>query len=483
MHVPAGAIPKDGPSAGVTMVTALTSLLTERPVKHTVGMTGEVTLQGRVLPIGGLKQKVLAAHAAGLTDVILPERNRGDLDDVPEEVRDADDVPRRDDHRRGADRGAGGPAAQSHGLLGGVATPIDVDAYLARIGYAGPRQADDHTLIELHRAHMLAAPFENLDIHLGGRNVLGHEAAYSKVVERHRGGWCFELNGAFAALLAALGFDVTLMGALVHSETGPAANDNHLCLRWPRTACGWPTSASATTDRPILLDERGDQERDGRVYRLVPDADRITLTEDGVARYSFSLEPRTIDHFAPENGVADRPGVALHEKPDLLAGHRAGPRQPVRAAPDRDRGRRAVGARAGRRRRVAGGAGRALRHPAGAAAGRPRAGPGRARSAAAGALTHPQTGAVWWATPGGALDPGETHEQAAVRELAEEAGLSRPQLGPWVWTREHLLVWAGVFTRQAERYYLIRTPAFEPAPVARPTRNASCCAASLVDAG
>jgi ATP-dependent Lon protease len=73
----------------VTMVTALTSLLSDRPVRHTVGMTGEVTLQGRVLPIGGVKQKVLAAHAAGLTDVVLPERNRGDLDDVPEEVRDA----------------------------------------------------------------------------------------------------------------------------------------------------------------------------------------------------------------------------------------------------------------------------------------------------------------------------------------------------------------------------------------------------------
>jgi ATP-dependent Lon protease len=89
VHVPAGAIPKDGPSAGITMTTALASLLSSRPVKHTVGMTGEVTLQGRVLPIGGLKQKVLAAHAAGLTDVILPERNRGDLDDVPEDVREA----------------------------------------------------------------------------------------------------------------------------------------------------------------------------------------------------------------------------------------------------------------------------------------------------------------------------------------------------------------------------------------------------------
>jgi len=88
VHVPAGAIPKDGPSAGITMTTALASLLTGRPVKHTVGMTGEVTLQGRVLPIGGLKQKVLAAHAAGLTDVIIPERNRGDIDDVPADVRE-----------------------------------------------------------------------------------------------------------------------------------------------------------------------------------------------------------------------------------------------------------------------------------------------------------------------------------------------------------------------------------------------------------
>ena len=88
VHVPAGAIPKDGPSAGVTMVTAIASLLTGRPVKSTIGMTGEVTLQGRVLPIGGLKQKVLAAHAAGLTEVIVPERNAADLDDVPREVRE-----------------------------------------------------------------------------------------------------------------------------------------------------------------------------------------------------------------------------------------------------------------------------------------------------------------------------------------------------------------------------------------------------------
>jgi ATP-dependent Lon protease len=88
LHVPAGAVPKDGPSAGITMTTAIASLLMGRAVRSTVGMTGEVTLQGRVLPIGGVKQKVLAAHRAGLRDVILPERNEGDLDDLPESVRD-----------------------------------------------------------------------------------------------------------------------------------------------------------------------------------------------------------------------------------------------------------------------------------------------------------------------------------------------------------------------------------------------------------
>jgi ATP-dependent Lon protease len=87
VHVPAGAVPKDGPSAGVTMVTALASLLTDQPVRGGLGMTGEVTLQGKVLPIGGVKQKLLAAHRAGLTDVIVPHRNEPDLDDVPESVR------------------------------------------------------------------------------------------------------------------------------------------------------------------------------------------------------------------------------------------------------------------------------------------------------------------------------------------------------------------------------------------------------------
>jgi ATP-dependent Lon protease len=92
IHVPAGAVPKDGPSAGVTMVTALASLASGRAVRADVGMTGEVTLNGRVLPIGGVKQKLLAAQRAGLNTVFLPARNEPDLDDVPAEVRAALDI-------------------------------------------------------------------------------------------------------------------------------------------------------------------------------------------------------------------------------------------------------------------------------------------------------------------------------------------------------------------------------------------------------
>ena len=89
VHVPAGAIPKDGPSAGVTLVTALVSLMTQRPVRSDLSMTGEVTLSGRVLPVGGIKEKVLGARRAGIKTIILPKRNEKNLiEDVPSQVRD-----------------------------------------------------------------------------------------------------------------------------------------------------------------------------------------------------------------------------------------------------------------------------------------------------------------------------------------------------------------------------------------------------------
>jgi len=89
IHVPAGAVPKDGPSAGVAMFTALASLMLDRPVRHDVAMTGEITLRGLVLPIGGLKEKTLAAKRAGITQVIVPKRNERDMVDIPKEVRDS----------------------------------------------------------------------------------------------------------------------------------------------------------------------------------------------------------------------------------------------------------------------------------------------------------------------------------------------------------------------------------------------------------
>src|SRR5262249_36429252 len=88
IHVPAGAQPKDGPSAGVTLFVAMLSMLTQRPVRNDVAMTGEITLRGAVLPVGGIKEKVLAAKRAGLTHVIFPDRNQKDLEDVPANVRE-----------------------------------------------------------------------------------------------------------------------------------------------------------------------------------------------------------------------------------------------------------------------------------------------------------------------------------------------------------------------------------------------------------
>jgi N-hydroxyarylamine O-acetyltransferase len=181
---------------------------------------------------------------------------------------------------------------------------IDVEGYLARIGYTGPRHPTLETLRGLHRAHMLSAPFENLDIHLGGWNLLERRAAYRKVVGLRRGGWCFELNGAFSLLLEQLGYRVTLLGAQVHGENGLSPIRNHLTLRvdldrpWLADV-GFGDSFT----RPIRLDEDGVQRRDGRSYRLLREGEQITMTEDGRPQYIFTLRPARMQSFALANRV------------------------------------------------------------------------------------------------------------------------------------------------------------------------------------
>jgi N-hydroxyarylamine O-acetyltransferase len=175
---------------------------------------------------------------------------------------------------------------------------VDVDAYLARIDYAGPREPTAETLAALHHAHMLAAPFENLDLHLGRRNVLDAQHNYEKIVRDRRGGWCYELNGTFARLLEALGFTVTrYSAAVVLSEPG-TPDFAHLTLRvdvdrpW---LCDVGFGDSFTA--PLALDEPGDQERSGHVYRLDRRDGRVLLRQDGRPQYTFALERRAMHQF------------------------------------------------------------------------------------------------------------------------------------------------------------------------------------------
>jgi N-hydroxyarylamine O-acetyltransferase len=177
---------------------------------------------------------------------------------------------------------------------------MDVDAYLARIGYTGVREPSAQVLGELHRAHMLAVPFENLDIHLGVENVLDPEHVFDKIVIRRRGGWCYELNGMFALLLEALGFDVTRYSAAVVLSDPPSPDFAHLTLRVELDR-PWLADVGfgASFTRPLRLDDDADQERDGKRYRLAPTADgRMVLHEDDAPQYAFELAARRMEEFA-----------------------------------------------------------------------------------------------------------------------------------------------------------------------------------------
>ena len=211
---------------------------------------------------------------------------------------------------------------------------MDIDAYLNRIGYHGPRDPTARTLRELHTAHMLTVPFENLSIHLGQPIIIDEDALFHKIVERRRGGFCYELNGLFAALLRALGFDVTLLSAgVAHQGGGFGPEFDHMALLvyapgdrglgtgdWglgsgsqspianPQSPIpapgGWLADVGFGDSfrQPLRLDEPGAQQQDGRAYQLAREGERWTLLahEDGTnwsPQYQFSLQPRRLDDY------------------------------------------------------------------------------------------------------------------------------------------------------------------------------------------
>jgi N-hydroxyarylamine O-acetyltransferase len=175
---------------------------------------------------------------------------------------------------------------------------IDARAYLDRIGYSGSTEPTAATLAALHRAHMLTVPFENLDLHLGLRNVLDPDHVFDKVVRRRRGGWCFELNGLFALLLEQLGYTVTRCAAAVVLSDPPTPDFAHLTLRVD-LAEPWIADVGFgdSFTGPLRLNETGDQLREGRPYRLEQADGRVTLLQEGSRQYVFTLTPRRMPEF------------------------------------------------------------------------------------------------------------------------------------------------------------------------------------------
>jgi N-hydroxyarylamine O-acetyltransferase len=186
---------------------------------------------------------------------------------------------------------------------------VNVEGYLQRIGYAGSREPTADTLAALQRAHMLAVPFENLDIRLGRRLVLDREANYAKIVEAGRGGWCFELNGLFAWLLEQLGFRVTLLGSRVHGTDWVSDDLAHLLLR-------------VDLDQPMIVDV-GFGEGVFGPLPLSHLGDGVVPHRDGMS-VVFTLQPRRLEEFqqmsdqlqtSPESGFV-RTRVAHRSLPD-----------------------------------------------------------------------------------------------------------------------------------------------------------------------
>ncbi len=182
---------------------------------------------------------------------------------------------------------------------------LDVKAYLERINYQGPPAPTAETLRALQVAHMLTVPFENLSIHAGQPIVLEDAALFTKIVTNRRGGFCYEANGLFAALLRALGFDVTMLSAGVANASGEFGPDfDHMTLmvqldqRW-LVDVGFGDSFL----EPLLLDERDEQRQGSRAYQIISEGDDLVLTRrdgdgDWKAQYRFTLTPHTFADYA-----------------------------------------------------------------------------------------------------------------------------------------------------------------------------------------
>lgn len=181
---------------------------------------------------------------------------------------------------------------------------MDVDAYLYRIRYSGPRTPSAETLCALHRAHMLTVPFENLDIHLGRPIVLNEELLFEKIVRQRRGGFCYELNGLFASLLRQLHFDVALLSARVYECGMPGPEFDHMTLlvqldeRWLADV-GFGDSFI----EPLRLDDPAEQIQHGVGYRIERQADFWKMMErrrpeDWTITYQFDLKPRQLEDFS-----------------------------------------------------------------------------------------------------------------------------------------------------------------------------------------
>ncbi|MFJ8042791.1 arylamine N-acetyltransferase [Kitasatospora sp. NPDC096147] len=181
-------------------------------------------------------------------------------------------------------------------------TPARVDAYLARIGATRPARPDHAALAALHRAHLLAVPFENLGIHLGEPVTLEPEALYGKLVERRRGGFCYELNGLFAELLRSLGFEVTVLAARVYAAPDRLSIPfDHLALRvdladGPRLA---DVGFGAFIREPLRLDLTDPQQDQGGTFTVRPDGEYLVVSQDGEAQYRLEQQPRQLADFVP----------------------------------------------------------------------------------------------------------------------------------------------------------------------------------------